>query len=406
MIRLDYVLNDGTSSSYTVSDNDDFGTFCMNWWWNLLFEDIASNIVSCSLSGTPTGSGSSEEIIGEGALTYSVFDQLVNLQRVDVSNLDVSGMTDFDSMFNQCKAPTIDISMWDMSHAKSCAGMFIGCSANTIYLPATVAPNGQYVTIDVGNSTTLQYMFCYCNNLQHVMTRVGATLPQHWKTGKVTNLERMFYECYNFKGLNGDGFKAYNWDVSKVTKMSEMFKRCFVLPSFGMDANFTWDCSSVTTMDYMFSVCYGLTDVHADKWIVTNRTTSMIDMFNMYHTEGYNSSALTSFNAPNWNVSNVVSFGRFFGDCNNLTFVNMANWGMNSAIRAACFISCPNLKTVVCDHDWNQEKPAGYEGWNVFTETNKLSGAIPYSEESGGSIVCANPTTGYFTSSGKAKTCF
>ena len=70
---------------------------------------------------------------------------------------------------------------------------------------------------------------------------------QYADTANVTNMDYMFYSCYNLESLDVSG-----WNTSNVKDMSWMFYRCYNLKSIDLPG---WDTSNVKSMVYMFKHC-------------------------------------------------------------------------------------------------------------------------------------------------------
>ena len=117
----------------------------------------------------------------------------------DISEWDVSKVTDMSEMFYGAKEFNGDISGWDVSKVTDMSGMFWGAAA---------------FNQDISN----------------------------WKVGKVTNMNSMFRAAEKFNQDISD------WDVSKVTYMRNMFH---FAEAFNQDIS-GWDVSKVTDMAYMF----------------------------------------------------------------------------------------------------------------------------------------------------------
>ena len=99
--------------------------------------------------------------------------------------------------------------------------------------------------LDTSNVTNMQYMFYCCYNLTSINTI-------SFDTSKVTNMVYMFYDC-NLKSLDLSSF-----DTSNVTEMFSMFSCCSSLTSLTLS---NWDISKVTNMNNMFYQCDNLSTV-------------------------------------------------------------------------------------------------------------------------------------------------
>ena len=82
-----------------------------------------------------------------------------NINNIEVSNWDVSNITNMDSMFNECINFNCDLSKWDVS-----------------------------------NVTNMKYMFQNCENFQ-------AKDLDKWNVSNVKNMEYMFDNCMKLKKI-------------------------------------------------------------------------------------------------------------------------------------------------------------------------------------------------------------
>ena len=113
----------------------------------------------------------------------------------DLNYLDVSGVTDFRSVFQNLPF-TGDISHWDVSNAKSMMRMFQGS-----------AFDGDISQWRVGNVKNMQQMFAD--------SRFNGNLSL-WDTASVINMELMFESSH----FNND---ISSWNVQNVITFTQMF---------------------------------------------------------------------------------------------------------------------------------------------------------------------------------------
>ena len=192
----------------------------------------------------------------------------------DISNWDVSNVTDMSGMFSGLILFNQDLNKWDVSNVETMERMFgLGGTA------------GRQVTVFNGNISS-------------------------WDVSKVTNMSDMFYANQNF---NKD---ISNWDVSKVTDMSGMFKG----NPFNQDIS-NWDVSKVTNMSIMF----GYTNFNQDisNWDVSKVT----DMSNMF----VNAKAFNQ-DIGKWDVSNVTDMSSMFLEANAFN-QNISTWNTAKVFR-------------------------------------------------------------------------
>jgi surface protein len=80
---------------------------------------------------------------------------------------------------------------------------------------------------------------------------------------QVTNIERMFYDCYDLISVD-----LSNIYTDNVTSMKRMFSYCNNLNYLNLGNGF--DVSSVTDMSYMFDNCESLKELDLNKTLNKN----------------------------------------------------------------------------------------------------------------------------------------
>ncbi len=219
----------------------------------------------------------------------------------NLNNIEVFGVTDLSSLFNNNKTFNSALSSWDVSNVTNMSGMFNSASAF----------NQDISSWDVSSVTDMSLIFYYASAFNQDISS--------WDVSSVTDMRSMF-----------DGTSAFNqdissWNVSNVTTMRNMF---FCASTFNQDIS-SWDVSSVTTMTFMF---YGTSAFNQDisSWDVSSVTnmsgmfydatafnqdissldvSSVTDMEKMF----YKASAFKQ-NLSLWDVSNVISWKNIFSD--------------------------------------------------------------------------------------------
>ena len=132
----------------------------------------------------------------------------------DISQWDVSSVTDMTRMFYECKNFNCDLSGWDVSKVLYMEGMFENCK-----------------------------------NFE------GKGL-KYWKTKCLIDTKRMFKECITFnEDISG-------WDMSDVHTIIEMFYNC---ENFDKDIS-GWNLESVQEIQGVFFKCLKLTQNHKPKF--------------------------------------------------------------------------------------------------------------------------------------------
>ena len=140
------------------------------------------------------------------------------------------------------------------------------------------------------------------------------------------------YMFYKFEYLTG--INLNNFNTSQVTNMERMFEDCYKLISLDL-TNF--DTSEVKNMNYMFSFCTSITKiVGLENWN-TSQVSNMRAMFN-------NCKKITNLDVNNFDTSNVTNMGYIFNDCNLLTELDLSNWNTsNNIYLTQIFYNCYSL---------------------------------------------------------------
>ena len=135
-------------------------------------------------------------------LSYT-FSNCNVIHSIDLSQLDMSGVTTFNSIFSGChNLVSVNFGNLLPQNLKDMGYMFYKCY-NLISINLS--------NFDTSNVIDMSCMFCYCNNL------ISINLSS-FETSNVIDMNGMFYECYNLISIN-----LSNFDTSNVNDMSYMF---------------------------------------------------------------------------------------------------------------------------------------------------------------------------------------
>ena len=155
----------------------------------------------------------------------------------DLNDIDVSKITDMSCLFNAntdwnsgnkiFKYFNGDISQWNVSNVTNMCGIFNWCDKF----------NCDISLWDVSNVEDMEHMFNYCGHFNCDISR--------WNVSNVENMYAMFQFCYEF---NCD---LSRWHVSNVNNMKWMFRRC---TNFKQNLDM-WNVSNVKNMDDAFIGC-------------------------------------------------------------------------------------------------------------------------------------------------------
>jgi surface protein len=141
----------------------------------------------------------------------------------------------------------------------------------------------KYIVFDKSFSTytptSLNGFFKRLNNLEKI------TGLEYLNTEKVTDMQKMFYNCKNLSSLD-----LSNFNTEKVTDMNKMFYNCNKLSSLDL-SNFNTE--KVTNMSGMFFGCSALTTIYASDNFKTDKVTVSSNMFGgCTNLKGYDSSKI------------------------------------------------------------------------------------------------------------------
>jgi surface protein len=116
---------------------------------------------------------------------YNIIREIVHEQGqdADLNDIDISEVNNFANLFqNMVNIRHIDISQWNTSHVKDMDRMFAGCSNFDADLS----------NFDVSNVEDMTRMFAECVKF------TGKGL-ENWNTESVRYKDEMFYNCYSLK---------------------------------------------------------------------------------------------------------------------------------------------------------------------------------------------------------------
>ena len=142
-----------------------------------------------------------------------------------IGKWDVSNVTSFFSIFEDCSTFNEDISSWNTSNVTQMGWTFYGARRFN-------QPISQW---DTSKVTRMIGMFIGATSFNQPL--------EEWDVSSVTSMWNMFAGATSFNQSLTD------WDVSSVTDMSRMFSRA---TSFNQSLT-DWDVSSTTDMDGMFA---------------------------------------------------------------------------------------------------------------------------------------------------------
>ena len=134
---------------------------------------------------------------------------------------------------------------------------------------------------------------------------------EYLNTEKVTDMQKMFYNCKNLSSLD-----LSNFNTEKVTDMNKMFYNCNKLSSLDL-SNFNTE--KVTNMSGMFFGCSALTTIYASDNFKTDKVTVGSNMFGgCTNLKGYDSSK-TDHTYANCSTTGYFTPGCAYAEFDNAT---------------------------------------------------------------------------------------
>lgn len=321
-----------------------------------------------------------------GAVDSSnLFANLVYVQTIDVSNLDVSNVKSFNSMFsfqdkssfmpdtsnlteiiglnnwhtnsaidmnnmfgNAYKLTTIDVSGFDTSNVTDLTQMF------SMPSPSGVTNSLQTIkgleNFDTSNVISMNRMFS--NDL-----KVSALDVSNFDTSKVTSMVGMF------SGVGVTELDVSNFDTSNVTDMSNMFSGISKLTQLDVSS---FDTESLLKMDSMFLNCS--TNIVGLKNMDISKVTSLNGVFNA-------SGLVNGDELVNWDTSNVKTTANMFNNCRSLVRLDISKWKKDNITDISfMFKDCRVITQIDGLSDWNTINVTNMNSTFYYTQMDSIPG--------------------------------
>ena len=237
--------------------------------------------------------------------------ELLNNGERNFNCIDTSKITDMSDLFKGeiFDKLIFDVSEWNVSNVTNMERMFLGCDNFDNNLSKW----------DVSNVTNMERMFLGCRKFK------GVGLSS-WNVSKVENMSSMFKNCINFND------SLSNWNVSNVKFMSSMFYYCLLF-----DCNLSkWNVSKVKLFSEMFDNCENFKGTGINKW----NTSSAQDTSFMFYECG-------KFNADlsKWNIENILDMRFMFTGCKRFKGIGLENWDITGKDIRGLLKDCHNINT-------------------------------------------------------------
>ena len=237
--------------------------------------------------------------------------ELLNNDKRNFNCIDTSKITDMSYLFNNeiFNKLEFDVSEWNVSNVTNMERMFIGCDKF----------DNDLSKWNVSNVTNMEKMFIGCRKFK------GVGLSS-WDVSNVEDMSGMFKNCIN---LSED---LSNWNVSNVKYMSAMFYYCLLF-----DCNLSkWDVSKVVLFNEMFDNCEIFKGKGVDKWnIISAQDTG----FMFYECIKFNA------DLSKWNIENILDMRFMFAGCKKFKGKGLENWDVTGKDIRGLLNDCKNINT-------------------------------------------------------------
>lgn len=252
----------------------------------------------------------------------NMFKYCYELRSVDIASLQTDKVTDMSSLFFNCSSlERLDLTGFMTNSVTDMSNMFYSCrKLETLDLSS----------FDTSNVTNMNSMFCSCNFLKDIDLT-------SFNTVKAKDMGGIFQICESLKSLD-----LRNFNTSNTENMGGMFARCTKLESIDLSSFNTANC---TQMASMFNDCKNLKNLDL-RHFSTDKVGSMERMFN-------NCSSLTELDLSSFHTQAVKSMGYMFEDCTSLAALDLTNFSAQSLEMArSMFDNCTSLKNITLN-DFN-----------------------------------------------------
>ena len=249
----------------------------------------------------------------------------IKLKNLDLSGWDTSSAEDMSYMFSKLYTlESVSFTGWDTSKVKNMSHMFDTYYSDNYYSRLNTIDMSSFNTSNVED---MSYMFHRCGKLESIDI-------SNFNTGKVTNMSHMFqmgtgrYESNTLKSIN---FGSIN--TSNVEDMSYMFYDCDHLTSLNVTM---FNTTSVKTMERMFYGCATLTELNVNNFNTSN-VENMSGMF-------ASCSKITSLDLTSFNTASVTNMSSMFAKCTSITSINLSSFNTNNVENmSSMFANCSSL---------------------------------------------------------------
>lgn len=170
-------------------------------------------------------------------------ERLKKSSDLDLSDINVSKVTNFNSLFLFCGATTINVSGWNISNATDLSEMF----ASNKSLQEIIGLE----TWDISNAENIMGMFHTCTDLRKINIST-------WNTEKCENMSWVFTDCRDLETL---GAKEITLNCKSATTVFEIFLKCYSLKGIIHLENLSKHAAGVKSLDEQSKNMTGLLDI-------------------------------------------------------------------------------------------------------------------------------------------------
>ena len=241
----------------------------------------------------------------------------IKVNKFDLRNLDVSGMSNCTMMFANCTAKHIDVSDWTTSHVTTLNSMFYFCQQ----LESLELKNWNTESVQ----TAYQFLW-HCEKLESIDV-------SSFDMSNNRNMSRMFGECYNLTEIKG----IETFDTSSSGNFAAMFQSDRKIKVINCSS---FNTSNALFLHYMFAGCYSLERIIGIENFNTSKNSSFSHMFS-------SCGKLKEVDISSFDTSSSDDFASMFAGCRELTELNLSSFDTSKANDySSMFDGCGKLKTI------------------------------------------------------------
>ena len=190
----------------------------------------------------------------------SMFEDLKNIEKIDLSNFVTKNVTSMETMFHNCEnLKSINLSYFNTNKVTNMKDMFNNCKS-LMHIDLSF--------FDTKKVTNMENIFENCEKLESIDL-------SSFYTGNVIKMAQMFFGCTNLKQIVFSDFFTKN-----VETMKGMFKKCNKLEK--VDLTSFKDTKKVVDMSEMFIDCYKLVEINLSSFTFNDKI-NMENMFNGFY---------------------------------------------------------------------------------------------------------------------------